>query len=983
MNKFLSKILVIALLITAICSFALFIGCNQGDNNYTDDYAGAGDITQPYFQTNKVELSVNEKYALVFSETNGVVWSSANESIATISQTGEITAVGEGSTFVKATVDGKDYNCLVIVSNDASFISLSLDKTSVSNLLVGVKTTIKTNLSYNGIENLVLEWSSSNEDVVDITASSNDGCEIQAKSKGSAIINVKYQNRVSAVCSVSVVSNEPSVFEGNVNRPNGFENVNISLTAFDDVTTDESVSVSNTQDLVEFVDDAIYDDVDNDGIKEIVVFGALKGFSDYTINSTFANRFAYGVLLNVFETDSEHANYYLKNQKIYSTVEADANGNFAVVIDNVPEGVYAVQTFVEYVEDGKIIICESQGRKVFGEDEIVSAIKSSNDYIARLYDGWNADVYNFGDAGGFTDAYLKTNIPTDKLDDKTPIVSYDWDVSRYIAFRVGLQNTIDKKGIINYNKFIGVDKLYVELFISHPSTYERSMNVLTDVNTDGSGVYETVKIRTNEWVSVKFDLEMIVENYDVIFNTANDAEGGLVLIATPKIVKGSNEDYSSADNGNVFYVGEAYLASEEYINELEEQKRQEKYGNVDHVNAIKTSDNLVARIYYGHSANVYNFGDAGGYTEAYLKSSVPTEQVDGKTPIISYYWEKNDYYSLRLGVYGVISKVDLENYKKYSNIDTLYFEFYMSHIYTYERSMKVLIGVNTDGTGIYEMVKLGTNKWLTLSYDVNMLIENYNIIFNASNASDGGLVLIATPNKNENNFDWNALDYNNKFYVGDIFYASKESKDKEKYSNATKVSAISSSANIIATGWTGNSGTVYTSFSDEGGAYSAFAVPNLNPTEAVGGKVPTIKVGIKTDKYLATRFGLQPSLTKADLVGYKKYSGLTKLYVEFYNEHALYPTAMKRVKVLTGVNEDGSGVYEFVEYESGKWHTIEFDLQMLIDNYDTIFAPTYKFDNAHEGLCLICSANSAKEGADVNMVSMNNTMYLGEIYLGK
>ena len=36
--------------------------------------------------------------------------------------------------------------------------------------------------------------------------------------------------------------------------------------------------------------------------------------------------------------------------------------------------------------------------------------------------------------------------------------------------------------------------------------------------------------------------------------------------------------------------------------------------------------------------------------------------------------------------------------------------------------------------------------------------------------------------KNENNFDWDALDYNNKFYVGDIFYASKESKDKEKAS---------------------------------------------------------------------------------------------------------------------------------------------------------------------------------------------------------
>ena len=92
---------------------------------------------------------------------------------------------------------------------------------------------------------------------------------------------------------------------------------------------------------------------------------------------------------------------------------------------------------------------------------------------------------------------------------------------------------------------------------------------------------------------------------------------------------------------------------------------------------------------------------------------------------------------------------------------------------------------------------------------------------------------------------------------------------------------------------------------------------------------------------------------------------------------------MKKVKVLTGVNTDGSGVYTFVDYVSGTWHRIEFDIQMLIDNYETIFAPTYKRpDESHVGLCLICSANTV-EGSSAEMVSMNNTMYLGEIYLGK
>ena len=152
--------------------------------------------------------------------------------------------------------------------------------------------------------------------------------------------------------------------------------------------------------------------------------------------------------------------------------------------------------------------------------------------------------------------------------------------------------------------------------------------------------------------------------------------------------------------------------------------------------------------------------------------------------------------------------------------------------------MKVLTGVNPDGTGVYEMVKLGTNKWLTLSYDVDMLIKNYDVIFNAGNASDGGLVLIATPNKTENNSDWNALDYNNKFYIGEIFYANKDFENKEKYGGFDRVNAVSSTDNIVSriySAWNGN----YYDFGIAGD-YTRVYMKSSVPTENIADKASAI-----------------------------------------------------------------------------------------------------------------------------------------------
>ncbi len=419
---------------------------------------------------------------------------------------------------------------------------------------------------------------------------------------------------------------------------------------------------------------------------------------------------------------------------------------------------------------------------------------------------------------------------------------------------------------------------------------------------------------------------------------------------------------------------------------------EEKYGGMSKVGAIEGTSDIVARIYSGWSADVYDFTNASDATRTYLKNAVPTEQIAGKTPAISYYWEAQNYYSIRLGIQTPLTKADLEGYKEYSGLDTLYFELYMenTNVSTYSRMMKKLTGVNTDGTGVYETVYLTTNQWNTVEYDIDLLIENYETIFYPQGRgsdwlawqSGSGLVLLATPNKTENNSDWNALDWNNKYYVGEAYISSAEAIDKEAYGGVEKLNAIDSTDDIVARAYWGNYATTYNNFSDEGGFTRAY-LKNEVPTEAVGGKSNVVKYYSTFSSYTSMRFGIQPIISKTDLEKYAKYSGLDTLYLEFYNENTSKPTDVKLMKVLTGVNADGTGVYETREFKSGEWHAIEYNVDFLIANYDAIFAPSVAASTYPvAGLTLLAAAHST-EGSDYTMLENVNVCYIGEVYFGK
>lgn len=125
--------------------------------------------------------SVNPTYAL----DKSIIWTSSDESVATVDQTGKVTAVSKGTTTIKATANygsGVSGACEVEVQQYVT--SISLDKTSLT-LIEGESSTISVSsvLPYDANDKSVV-WSSSDEAIATVDQIGT----ITGVSKGTATI---------------------------------------------------------------------------------------------------------------------------------------------------------------------------------------------------------------------------------------------------------------------------------------------------------------------------------------------------------------------------------------------------------------------------------------------------------------------------------------------------------------------------------------------------------------------------------------------------------------------------------------------------------------------------------------------------------------------------------------------------------------------------------------------------------------------------
>ena len=126
-----------------------------------------------------------------------VTWSSGSNAVATVDQSGKVTAVGKGNTTITASIDGFQATCSVTVM--IAVTSVTLNKTSLTLEKGGEETLIAT-VNPNDADDKSVSWSSSNTGVATV----DQNGKVSAKGGGAATITVKTANGKTATCTVTV-----------------------------------------------------------------------------------------------------------------------------------------------------------------------------------------------------------------------------------------------------------------------------------------------------------------------------------------------------------------------------------------------------------------------------------------------------------------------------------------------------------------------------------------------------------------------------------------------------------------------------------------------------------------------------------------------------------------------------------------------------------------------------------------------------------
>ncbi len=159
------KVFAIALMLIALCA------CEKEPDDQIVPVASVT-MSQP-----EAEMQVGEILQLKaqISPSNAteqnVVWASSKQSVATVSDAGKVTAVGEGSANITASVDGKSASCAITVTKPEVPVvhveSVTLDKTDAT-LEIGQSLTLTATVLPDNAYDKSVVWKSTNPEIAEV-----------------------------------------------------------------------------------------------------------------------------------------------------------------------------------------------------------------------------------------------------------------------------------------------------------------------------------------------------------------------------------------------------------------------------------------------------------------------------------------------------------------------------------------------------------------------------------------------------------------------------------------------------------------------------------------------------------------------------------------------------------------------------------------------------------------------------------------------
>ena len=149
-------------------------------------------VESVYVSQSSAALTIGETMQLtasVFpsSATNkNITWASSNQAIASVSASGLVTALGEGTTTITATADGKQGTCTVTVSKGVVNVAeIKLDKTELT-LYEGDEETLAATVAPDDATDKTITWSSSDNSIATVESG-----KVKAEKKGETTITAK------------------------------------------------------------------------------------------------------------------------------------------------------------------------------------------------------------------------------------------------------------------------------------------------------------------------------------------------------------------------------------------------------------------------------------------------------------------------------------------------------------------------------------------------------------------------------------------------------------------------------------------------------------------------------------------------------------------------------------------------------------------------------------------------------------------------